>query len=200
MKNLFSMDNPFMQALDIAADLLVLNLLALVCCLPVVTAGAAYTALNDVVLRLLRREEGHIVRDYFRAFKRNLRQGIPMGLLFLLAVALLYADYLAAQTYVPPLRIGIAAIALIVLTIALYAFALLARFENTVRGTLKNAAALAVAYFPRTLGSLVFVLAFWVLALRFLRYSIPVLFMFGLSLPCYLCLMLFKDVLDKMEQ
>ena len=200
MKNLFSMDNPFMQALDIAADLLVLNLLTLLCCLPVVTAGAAYTALNDVVLRILRREEGHIVRDYFRAFKRNFKQGVPLGLLFLLAAALLYADYLAAQTYVPPLRIGIAAIALIVLAIALYAFALLARFENTLRGTVKNAAALAVAYFPRTLGALVFVLAFWVLALRFLRYSIPVLVMFGLSLPCYLCLMLFKDVLDRMEQ
>lgn len=200
MKKLFSMDNPFMQALDIAADLLVLNLLALACCLPVVTAGAAYTALNDVILRILRREEGHIVRDYFRAFKRDLKQGVPMGLLFLLAAGLLYVDYLSAQAYVPPLRIGVAAIALIVLAIALYAFALLARFENTVRGTLKNAAVLAVAYFPRTLGALVFVLAFWLLALRFLRFSIPVLLMFGLSLPCYLCLMLFKDVLDKMEQ
>ena len=46
MKRLFDMDNPLMQALGILADLMVLNLLTIVCSLPVLTAGAALTALN----------------------------------------------------------------------------------------------------------------------------------------------------------
>ena len=38
-KNLFSMENPVMQALGVACDLLVLNVLAALCSLPLVTAG-----------------------------------------------------------------------------------------------------------------------------------------------------------------
>lgn len=199
MKWLFDMENPVMRSLSAAADLIVLNLLTILCCLPVLTMGAALTALNAAAIRIVRGEETAPVKDYFRAFRENFKKGTVLGLIFLLIFVVLLADYLAAGSYVPILRPVIAAIALLVLMLGQYAFALLARYENTLRGTLKNALLLAVGYFPRTLGMAVFTVVLWLLAIQFLRYGAPILFLFGLSLPCYVTVLLLQKVFDHLE-
>ena len=200
LKRFFDAGNPLMQALSVAADLLMLNLLTLLCCLPVVTAGAALTALNDMCIRIIRGEDNYILKPFFRSFVSNLKLGSIMGLLFMLAGGLVWLDYRLAELYFPPLRITAAAVGLIVLAVALYAFALLARYENTLRKTLKNAATLAVAFFPRTLGMMVCVVGLALLCLNFLNFALPILIMFGLSLPCYVCLLLLNGVFEKLEQ
>ena len=120
-----------MSGLSAAADLLVLNLLAILCSLPIFTIGAAVTALDDVCFRMIRQEGSSIVRGYFHAFRANFKKGTLLGLLFLAAVALLYFDYLAALAYAPVFRVGIAAIAFLCLAFFSYAFALLSRYENS---------------------------------------------------------------------
>ena len=200
MRKIFDMDNPVMRALSAAADLIVLNFLALLCSLPLVTLGASWAALSEVSLRLLRAEEGRLTRDFFRAFRANLKRGIPLGLLFLLAAGLLYFDYLAALTYAPPLRVGIVALAILVLGVAFYAFALLGHFDNTLGGTLKNAAVLAVGYFPRTAGTLVFAVSMWMLCLKFWRLLLPVLVLLGLALPVYIAAIFFNDIFRRLEK
>ena len=127
MWRIFDMENPVMRALAVACDLLLLNLLALLCCVPVITAGASITALNDLTIRIVRQEDEYIVRPFFRSFADNFRKATLLWLLVLLAAALLGVDYLAALSYVPALRVGIIAIGIIVFAVALYAFALLAR-------------------------------------------------------------------------
>ena len=199
MKKIFDMDNPFMQALSIAADLLALNILTLLCCLPVLTAGAGLTAMNDLAVHLARQEESYIAKPFFRSFRDNFKQSTILWLIFLAAGFLLYFDYHAAAVYAPMLRYPIAAIGVIVLAIGMYAFALLSRYENSVAGTLKNAVSLAIAFFPRTLGMVVFAAAFWVLAIHFYRIGVPLLIMFGLSLPCYVAALLLKGVFQKLE-
>ena len=199
MKKIFDMDNPVMRALSAAADLIVLNFLALLCALPLVTLGASWAALSETSLKLVRAEEGRITRDFFRAFRANLKKGIPLGLLFLLAAGLLYFDYLAALVYVPPLRVGIIAIAILALGIAFYAFALLGHFENSLGGTLKNAVTLAVGWFPRTAGMLVFAVAMWLLCIMFWRLLLPVLLLLGFSLPVYIAAIFFNDVFRRLE-
>ena len=52
MKNLFNMDNPVFQTLSRIADLAVLSVICLLCCLPVVTIGPALVALNKTVYDL----------------------------------------------------------------------------------------------------------------------------------------------------
>lgn len=194
------MENPVMRSLSAAADLIVLNLLTILCSLPVLTLGAALTALNAAAIRIVRGEETAPVKDYFRAFRENFKKGTGMGLLFLLFFAVLIADYLAAGSYVPILRPVLLAIALLILMLGQYAFALLARYENTIGGTLKNALLLAVGYFPRTLGMAVFTVVLWLLAIQFLRYGAPILVLFGLSLPCYVTILLLQSVFANLEK
>ena len=45
----------------------------------------------------------------------------------------------------------------------------------------------------------VFAVALWLLSIRFLRYGAPILFLFGLSLPCYAIILLMQKVFDNLE-
>ena len=200
MRKIFDDNNPLMRALSVAADLLFLNLLTLLCSLPVLTLGAALSALCDSVQHLVRGDESYLLKSFFRSFRGNLKKGSLLGLIFLFAAVLVYLDYLAAAAYIPILRLSAGAVGVIVLGAALYAFPLQARYENSIGGTLKNALALMIAYFPRTLGMVVCTLALWLLALRFLNYALPLLLMFGLSLPFYVCALLYQDIFETMEK
>ncbi len=200
LKNIFDMENPVMRAMGIAADLLILNALTVLCCLPVLTAGAAYTALNDVALRIVRGDDPYPVRTYFRSFRRNLKQGSALGMIFLLAAAILIVDGQVAAASAPVLQVFTIAAAIVILAVAIYAFALLARYENTLWGTIKNAAALSVGFFPRTVGMLAVIIGFWFLSARFVQYLMPLILMFGLSLPCYVCALLYDHIFQVMER
>lgn len=64
MGKFFDIDSPLMQFLNKVADLMLLNLLTLICCIPLITAGAALTAAHYVVLKMRRNEEGYIAKDF----------------------------------------------------------------------------------------------------------------------------------------
>ena len=68
------MDSPFMRALNVLADLMILNIITIICCIPVVTAGASFTAMHYVLLKRVRGTEGYIVSTFFDAFKKNLKK------------------------------------------------------------------------------------------------------------------------------
>ena len=55
-------------------DLILLNILWLLTSIPVVTLGAATAALYSVLLSAAEKKEGYIVRDYWKAFRRNFKQ------------------------------------------------------------------------------------------------------------------------------
>ena len=198
LRAFFDENNPVMRALAGAADLMVWNLLTLLCALPVVTAGAAYTALCDVCRRMVREEEPS-VRDYFRALRANLRDGSLLGLGFLAAALVLYVDGQLAAAALPPLRVAVAAAGVVVLAVALYAFPLRARYDRSLWGTLKNAALLAAGFFPRTAAMTVLTIGFWLAVASFWRLLLPLVPLFGLSLPCYVCALLLDGVLDRLE-
>ncbi|MCR4935690.1 MAG: YesL family protein [Oscillospiraceae bacterium] len=200
MRKLFDMDNPLMRILAVAADLLMLNVLTLVCCLPLLTAGAALTAAFDVAIHMVRGEQTYVVRPFFRAFAANWKQATLLWLVILGIGALIFLDYVAALNYLPALKLPVASLAVLLLALSLYAFALLSRYENTVPATLLNAAKLAAGFFPRTLGMVVFTLGLWLLSIQYYQYGILILLLFGFSLPCYVSALLLKGVFVKLEQ
>ena len=71
MRDFFSMDGTLFRFLSKVADIMILNLLFILCCLPVVTIGAAVTALSYVTLKMKDQEEGYIWKSFFQSFKQN---------------------------------------------------------------------------------------------------------------------------------
>ena len=76
LRKIFDLDNGFMRGLSRSTDLIVLNVLFLVCSLLVVTFGASLSALYSMTLKMVRNEEDYTVRGFFKAFRENLKQGM----------------------------------------------------------------------------------------------------------------------------
>ena len=83
------LDSPLMQALNKLGDLMWLNVLTLICCIPIVTIGPSLTAMHYIALKIARNEEGYITRDFFKSFRANLRQGIIIGLILIFVLVVL---------------------------------------------------------------------------------------------------------------
>ena len=96
----FSAEGPFMNVLNKTGELIIVSVLWLLCCLPVVTIGASTTALYYAVVKTVRKDRGYVYKEFFRSFKRNLKSGTLLTVIFLLlAVVLLYnREYLNAVT------------------------------------------------------------------------------------------------------
>ena len=121
MNRLFDLDNPVMRFLGKLFDLMYLNLLFLLCSIPIVTIGASLTAMYSVALKMVKNEETYIGKDFFKSFRMNFKQGTIIWILFLLIGWVMYADTQIVKTmtvsWAKPLRIGIFSISLIILCI-----------------------------------------------------------------------------------
>lgn len=155
MSSLFNMDNPLWRGLGRLADLMILNIVFIICCIPIFTIGASLTALNYVTLKMHDGEEGYIVRSFFRSFRQNFKQATGLWMLVLLTGIILVLDLLilrnTAGTFASVLTVIIIIVCMIYLIVFLYLFAVLSRFENTVRNTIRNSFIMAIADFPRTI-------------------------------------------------
>lgn len=151
----FNLDSPIMQFLSRLADLIILNILFIICCIPIVTIGAATTALYTVTLKAVKNEESYITSSFFKAFKSNFKIGTLTWLIVLTVGIVLWADFRILTIMTSPIReilqVFLLVMLFLFLIIELYLFPYIARFENTVFGSLKNAFLLAVAHLPYTM-------------------------------------------------
>ncbi len=85
MKKSSNIDSPFYRLMGKIGDLIGLNLLWLLCCVPVVTAGASTVGLFTVTGKLAAGEEYQVKDDFFKAFKRDFRQSTAVWLVVLAA-------------------------------------------------------------------------------------------------------------------
>ena len=202
MGSLFDINGKFFQKVMRAADLVLLNLLTLLCCLPVVTIGPAVCAMHYVLLRDLRNEEGGLLRDFFRSFRQNLKQGIALTVGYLFFFLILAADYaLAMHTQRWILTLVLYALPFLALLGCLslcWAFVLLSRYQMTLWQTVKTTFAATIAHPIRSLAmTALMVLPFLLLVLTPL--AVPVFLFFGLTLCGLLRARLYAPVLTALE-
>ena len=90
---MFKLDSPFMNFLSKVCDLLILNVVALICCIPIVTAGASITAVYYMCYKMLKNEEGYIFRGFLKAFKDNFIQSTAIWMIQLVIMIVLILDF-----------------------------------------------------------------------------------------------------------
>ena len=152
---LFNPDSRIMTFLSQLADLVIVNFLWMVFCLPVFTIGASTTAMYRVTLNIVRQEGGGVVKTFWAAFRLNFRQGVLIFLITLLPILLVaYELWLFFSGAVEQnLRTGVIFCfpALLVTLVLGYVYPLLAQFDNSIKNTLKNACLLAISQLPTSL-------------------------------------------------
>ncbi|MFI3172099.1 MAG: YesL family protein [Eubacteriales bacterium] len=157
MGNLFNVDNKFFTLMGLIFDLTVLNILYVISCIPIFTIGAATTALYDMTLKMVKNEESYIVRGYFKAFKRNFKNGTILGIL-----ATIIAIILGTNVYASNLNLdnGTMWVLLFIFNLSLtilfwlimaYIYPIQALKELTMVGVLKSSLYSSVRYLPTTI-------------------------------------------------
>lgn len=167
MNQLFNVDNKFFKAMSKVMDCVWLSLLWALCCIPIVTVGAANTALYYVVNKVIKNDRGYITTEFFSAFKTNFKQSTVIWLFFLVLYIWLGIDYFVMRAYAQA-GAGIGQIASVFLVFAMiimmwgfYVFPYIARFESGTKVILKNTALIAIGNLPWTLCLVVIVVVVW---------------------------------------
>ena len=155
MGGLFAADGKLAQILGNIADLVILNVLWIVCSIPIVTAGAAATAFYSVTLKLIKNEESYVTRSFFRAFRENFKQSTIVWLVLLAVAAVLGCDFYFCTTQgmeaARPFFILFCVIAIFVYMGSCYMFPVMAFFENSTKKVFKNSFLMAIAHLPFTI-------------------------------------------------
>lgn len=144
-----------MSKLSRLGDFFLLNIIYLISCIPVITIGAATTALYYTTLKMAENRESYLWEDYKKSFVQNFKQATIIWAMILVVGGVLAADVLLIKGLSPQFGalVGmIVIVAVIFLTLlCIYVFPVLARFENTVPGIMKCSIVMAIRHLPSTI-------------------------------------------------
>lgn len=184
------------------SDIVFLNLCFLLTCIPIVTAGTAFISLYAVTLKMAKNEEGYVVKSYFKAFRANLRQGLIVGILAELILAVLGYDawvlLASKESYAAAGFFVTVAALVVVLSLIQYLFPLMARYDNPIGKSLRNAGLLAIGRLLHTVVLLVLA-AVPVILVLITPYAYIYVIFAGVSLSAFLQSKLLVNIFSKIE-
>lgn len=146
----FNSDNKFISGLNKTIDCVWLGILWTICSIPIITSGAASTALYYSINKSIRHDRGYVTSSFFSSFKQNFKQSTLIWIVILCLYALLGYDYYVMKSLI---SIGeevgylYKAFPIFMIFITLwgfYIFPYIARFHNTTKETLINSLFIAV--------------------------------------------------------
>lgn len=204
LQGFFNYDNPIWRFIGRLGDMVVLNLLWLVCSIPIVTLGASTTALYYCTLKYVRNEDYGDFRMFFRSFRQNLKQATLIWILMLLVGIVLGFDFYffgnvmsGADTMRFFLRAVIGTLAAVWVFIFLYVWPLLSRFENTTKRTILNALLMSVRFLGSTIAMLVCdaaIVLIWYILLFYMPWLSAFLLLMGFALIAWINSTMFEHI------
>ncbi len=197
-------DSPFMMGLAKVTDLIMINLYTMILCIPVVTAGAAITALHCMSLKIVRNDHTRVTKEYFQSFARNFKQATLIWLMVLVVLAILAGDcfilFFADLHFGKAFRIIFFVIAFLLAFVYAFVYPILAKFDNTIKNTLKNSLLIGILQFPKTV---LMVIVGMIPGLILLLYPHPTLLsaviLFGFSGPAWISALLYNKYFQMLE-
>lgn len=206
MSSLFNMDSPVMRFLSRVCDIMILNILCIICCIPVITAGASITAMYSITLKMVRGEESYIFKGFFKAFKENFKQSTIIWLIMAALGIFIYMDYRATAFLLGNMKsifqILIGALSILYFMVLVYIFPYTARFINDIKNIFKNSLLIAILNLPWTILLVVIPLGLGFITLlttTTLIYGSMIWLLLGFASVAYLCSIILRKVFEKYE-
>lgn len=191
---------------QLVCDLILANLLWLICCLPIVTIGASTAALHSVVRKMAACEYYTVWGGFWHGYRENWKQGTAVALILGLVLMISWADFgiglrrpdltgIACQV------VGVLGLILGVFTLT-FAFPVLTRYQLPLKTVLKNAVLLSLAN-PHIVLAVVAAAALfpvlgW-LSINLLIIAVPGELLLGASLPAFIGQLLMRKVYARLE-
>lgn len=150
-----AIDSPVMRVLGRLGDIIILNMIFVVGCVPVITIGTSLSALYAVAMKMARGEEPSVWKEFWKAYKRNFKQATICWLIMAVVAILLFVDFRIIRVFqgsmYSVMRVILAIILGMWILMFQYLFPYIARFENGIFATLRNALLLAAVNIPFTI-------------------------------------------------
>lgn len=205
-KDTFRGDSAYSQIMTKVFDIFWLSVLSILCCIPVITIGASLSSLYYVMLKLVRDEETAVTRNYFKAFKENFLQSLPVTLILLVIIGILAADFhILGQGGNQSTSIIYGCCVVILLAAAAvfsYVFPLMARYQNTIRKTFENAARLAASHLWQTAVMVLmnlFPLGWFLISAETFAAIFWIWVFVGLGIQAFVNSLIIRKIFDKLE-
>lgn len=158
MKNIFSHEGALFRITERMGNLILLNLLYLLFCIPVVTIGPATAALHYVTLKYAADEEDRVWAPFIHSFRQNLKQGMIVGVITTVVGVFLAFDLYwiyqmvsAGQAFDKVVLILVSLACIVYLMMTAYIYPLLARYDNSIKQMFRTSIILAIRHLPATL-------------------------------------------------
>lgn len=175
MAEWLSSDGKIITTMTKIGHIVLLNILCIVCCLPIITIGSSITSFYYAMVKSVRKERSYPTKEFFRSFKRTLLSGGVITISLILIGALFYInrEYVAKGENTNSLTIVIIYDSLILLLLGFltYIFPVLSRFQLKLSSLLKMALLMEFRHLPYTIlliiGTVICGYLLWVLPLPF---------------------------------
>ncbi len=204
MRFSFNIDSPIWRVMGFIGDLILLNFLFILTCIPLFTIGASVTALSAVEFRMMEKRNGAVVREYFRAFKENFKESTLIWLVYLAFLFICVLNFNLVSNTNPANRkmiMIVLGIALFFVTmVVMYGLAMQARFVNTLKDTVLKAFLIGLSGLPYTIVMILMIVAAVGISVRTVGavlFSFPFWILIGFSGIGYLCNLMYLRVFKK---
>lgn len=207
LEKMFNYENPFWQIMNKIADVLILNVVVLVFSLPIFTIGASWTAMYYTLLKIVRKEETYVLKEFWHSFKTNFKQATKIWLILIPFIVVLTVDiglwfYNVSQGN-PDVLPGVLKVTTIIVAVIIaiewiYVFPILSHFDNTTKKTLVNAFMVSILNIPYTIYFII-VLALPIVVCMLDVKLLIIDVLFGIAGPAYLCTLGWDRIFKKLE-
>ena len=205
MDNLFEYDNKFFEVLGKITDIIILNLLCIVSCMPIITIGASITATYFVALQMVRDEETYIIREFIKRFKENFIFSTKVWSIILIIGLVLSFDFYISRLILNEymritLQFILTIVSIIFIFLLTYVFPIISKFENTIKNTMINSILISIQHLPKTIFMVFINLSPIILTLILSNYWGHILFFYtvmGFASITYINSIFFNKIFEK---
>lgn len=206
MDNLFSYDSKFFEGLGKITNIVILNLLFIISCLPIITIGASITALYYVAMQMVKGQETYIVKEFIKRFKENFKISTLVWCLILIIGGVLVVDLYMSTLISNKLISNILKLLFIMISIVyifsvIYVFPIISKFENTIKNTMINSILISIQNLPYTIIMAMLNLSPLLLINLFSNYWGHIIFFYtviGFGIIIYINSIFFEKIFNKL--
>ncbi|MCR5208739.1 MAG: YesL family protein [Lachnospiraceae bacterium] len=173
MGGILNPNSKVMQEISKATDCIIVKFLFIIFSLPVVTAGAAFTAQYYVIMKIARGEDPVVFKSFWKSFKDNFKQSTVIWIINLLFIIFLGADWIIILRKDMNLTVGkilFAVFTLFIIIGFLCMYAFIARFTSSNMMVIRAGFLMAFLKFPAMVLMLIFMISPYVVGVWYIKY------------------------------
>ena len=186
---MFQNDSAIGRVLNLLTEILYVGILWVVTSLPIVTAGTATVAAYYAMSKSVRHKTGYIGKEFWRSFRMNLKQALPLTIFLLIILAVLGIDIWYVWTNDSKTNSAIFMILLLMLFLlagmTVYLFPLLSRFVTGNLNLFRMSFVVMFKFLPVTVLVLLItiVLGLGIYLMPWSVFILPGIYLYGLTFP-----------------